>query len=135
MATVRVDHVSDDAFDVRIRDHVLRVDQPTHEGGADSGPTPTELFVASLAACVAYTARRYLARHDLPADGLLVTAHSTGADRPARTGRIEVEVTLPHDFPPERSAALLAVASHCSVHSSLERPPEVSVALAEPVLV
>lgn len=134
MATIRVEHVSDDAFDVHIRDHVLRVDQKTDDGGADSGPTPTELFVASLAACVGYQARRFLGRHDLPTAGLAVTAHSTGAARPARVGSIQVEVTLPQDFPPERAAALLAVASHCSVHSSLEQPPEVSVVLAESAL-
>jgi len=134
MATIRVEHVSDDAFDVHIRDHVLRVDQKVADGGADSGPTPTELFVASLAACVGYSARRFLARHDLPTAGLSVTARSTGAAKPARVGRIQVDVTLPRDFPQERAAGLLAVASHCSVHSSLEHPPEVEVALADPAL-
>ena len=135
MATVRVDHVSADAFDVHIREHVLRVDQKVADGGADSGPTPTELFVASLAACVGYSARRFLARHDLPTAGLTVTARSTGAVKPARVGRIEVEISLPEDFPEQRTAALLAVASHCSVHSSLEQPPEVVVTAVVPELV
>jgi putative redox protein len=130
MATIRVDHVSDDAFDVHVRGHVLRVDQKVDDGGADTGPTPTELFVAGLAACVGYMARRFLARHDLPAAGLSVTARSTGASGPARVGRIEVELTLPHDFPQERTDALLAVASRCSVHSSLEHPPEVELSVA-----
>ncbi len=134
MATIRIEHVSEDAFDVHIRDHVVRVDQKVADGGADSGPTPTELFVAGLAACVGYSARRFLARHELPAAGLSVTARSTGAAKPARVGRIQVEIALPRDFPPERGAALLAVASHCSVHSSLKQPPEVEVALGEPAL-
>jgi putative redox protein len=39
-------------------------------GGGDVGPTPTELFVAGLASCVAFYARRYLRRHDIDAEGL-----------------------------------------------------------------
>lgn len=40
-------------------------------------PSPTELFVASLAPCVAFHARRYLQRHDLPEDGLRVTTDTS----------------------------------------------------------
>ena len=44
------------------------------DGGEDTGPTPTELFIASLAGCVAFYARRYLDRHDQPTEGLTVEA-------------------------------------------------------------
>jgi LmbE family N-acetylglucosaminyl deacetylase len=77
-ATMRVDYRDGDRFDIRIRDHVVTVDQPTDVGGDDAGPTPTELFVAGLASCVAFYARRYLRRHKLDASGpRRVTAPST----------------------------------------------------------
>ena len=74
---------SGDAFEVRVRGHRFVVDQPLEAGGQDTGPTPTELFVASVAACVAHYARSYLRRHHLPTQGLRVradfgTAGSTG---------------------------------------------------------
>ena len=53
------------------------------------GPTPTELFVASLASCVAFYAGRYLTRHGLSREGLGVSvAYEMATDRPARVANI-----------------------------------------------
>lgn len=127
---VRVDHKGGDLFEIAVRQHLLHVDQPRADGGDDSAATPTELFVAGLASCVAFYARRFLLRHELPTDGLGVTATFTMADRPARVGEIVVSIDVPRGVPDERRAALLAVASHCTVHNSLEHPPGVTVRLA-----
>src|SRR5690242_5835186 len=99
-----------DRFSIRIRGHELTVDQPVPDGGTDAGPTPTELFVASLAGCVAHYARRYLARHGLPEQGLAVTAEYVTAQRPARVGAVRLTLRLPDGLPPQRRAGLLAVA-------------------------
>jgi len=126
---VRVEHDEGDRFRIGIRQHTLLVDQPIDAGGTDVAPTPTELFIASLVSCVAFYARRYLARHDLPTTGLVVTATYTMADRPARVGEIKVAVAVPEGVPDERHAALLAMASHCTVHNSLEQSPQVTIEL------
>jgi len=128
--TVRVAHKGDDLFEIDIRGHLVYVDQPVEDGGSDAAPTPTELFVASLASCVAHYARRFLARHGLPTEQLAVSATFSMAERPARVGRVTVSLTVPDGVPEERRAALLAVASHCTVHNTLEQPPEVSIELA-----
>jgi len=128
---VRVTHLGGDRFDINVRGHVIRTDQPASDGGEDTGPTPTELFIASLAGCVAFYARRYLDRHDLPTDGLAVEADFRMGSRPARVARIEVRLTIPAGVPAERREALLAVASHCTVHNSLMTTPEISVAFAD----
>jgi putative redox protein len=127
MTSVTVQHQGGDRFGIRISGHEVIVDQPVADGGTDAGPTPTELFVASLAGCVAFYARRYLARHGLPEQGLSVTAGYTMASRPARVGEVRVSVRLPDELPPAAREALLAVASHCTVHNSLTTPPEVTV--------
>jgi hypothetical protein len=62
MGTMTVWHLNGDRFAIGVRDHMLTVDQPLADGGEDTAPTPTELLVASLASCVAFYARRYLAR-------------------------------------------------------------------------
>ena len=54
--------VAGEAYEVMVRGHRVLVDQSGDHGGTDDGPTPTELFVASLAACVAFCAGRYLTR-------------------------------------------------------------------------
>ncbi len=127
---IRVSHQGGDRFEIGIRDHVLHVDQPTEAGGSDTAPTPTELMVASLASCVAFYVRRFLARHCLPTDGLAVEARFSMAERPARVGRVDLAIDLPDGVPDERRAALLAVASHCTVHNTLDDPPTVRILVA-----
>lgn len=130
MGTLGVRHLDGDRFEIDVRGHVIVVDQPVEDGGTDTAPTPTELFVAGLASCVAFYARRYLVRHDLPVEGLTVRGDFEMGSRPARVASIRVEIGLPDDVPVERHSALLAVASHCTVHNSLDDPPHVTVELA-----
>ena len=128
---MRVEHRGGDMFDINVRGHVVRVDQPVKDGGEDTAPTPTELFIASLASCVAFYARRYLARHNLPTDGLAVEATFDMGAKPARVAGIDVRLIVPEGVPAERMDALLAVAAHCTVHNTLTTEPEVSITLAD----
>ena len=80
--------------------HEVRVDQPLAAGGTDEAPTPVELFVVSLATCVAYYAGRYLDRHGLSRAGSAVHAEYRKADRPpARIASIQLRVILPAGLP------------------------------------
>jgi uncharacterized OsmC-like protein len=125
---IRIQHLAEDAYEVAVRGHRLVVDQPRDNGGQDSGPTPTELFAASLASCVAFYAGRFLARHGVDPGGLRVDASFTmAADRPARVAEVTLTVRAPQGLDPARQDALLAVASHCTVHNTLRRPPAVRI--------
>jgi len=128
---MRVEHRGGDRFDISVRGHIIAVDQPVRDGGDDTAPTPTELFVASLASCVAFYARRYLARHHLPTEGLAVEATFDMGSRPARVAGVTLRVILPDGVPAERRDALLAVATHCTVHNTLETTPDVSITLSD----
>ena len=128
---MRVEHRGGDKFDINIRGHVVHVDQPVKDRGEDTAPTPTELFIASLASCVAFYARRYLARHDLPTEGLAVEATFDMGSKPARVAGIDLSLIVPEGVPADRLDALLAVATHCTVHNTLASEPEVSITLAD----
>lgn len=128
---VEVAHAGGESYAITTRGHVLLTDQPASSGGQDAAPTPTELLVAALASCVAYYAGRYLVRHQLERDGLHVTAEFTmAAGRPARVGAIGLRIVVPGGVPAERRAALLAVASHCTVHNTLRQEPGIAIDLA-----
>jgi putative redox protein len=130
MAELAVRHLEGDRFEVEVRGHTLVVDQPRRDGGGDAGPTPTELFVASLAACVGFYAERFLVRHGLPVKGLAVSCgFRMSEDRPARVEGIDLRVRLPYAFPAVRRAALLAVVEHCTVHNSIRQAPRVAIGL------
>ena len=127
---MEVRFVAGEAYEVAVRGHRVVADQPADAGGQDSAPTPTELFVASLATCVAFYAGRYLTRHGYSRDGLGVSVgYEMAGDRPARVGGIHLTVRVPAGLPPERWAALRAVVSHCTVHNSLTSPPSVTIDL------
>lgn len=129
-AELMVRHVAGDAFTVTVRDHEVTVDQPVADGGTDTGPTPTELFVAGLAACVGFYAERFLRRHGIPPDGLAVRCSFTMAeDRPARVTDVELVLDLPPAFPADRREALYRVVEHCTVHNTLRQPPTVRLRL------
>jgi putative redox protein len=133
MPTLSVAHQTADRFQLQVRSHRLLCDQPLAEGGGDQGPTPTELFVGSLAACVAFYARRFLARHDLDPTGLRVDADFTmSTDRPARVASVTLRLIIPQPLVPNRRRALLAVVDHCTVHNSIRTPPHVHLTLTEP---
>ncbi|HET8641422.1 MAG TPA: OsmC family protein [Pseudonocardiaceae bacterium] len=123
-----VEHIDGEAYEIHVRGHRVLVDQPTADRGADRAPTPTELFVGSLAACVAFYAGRYLTRHGFSRDGLRVrTRFEMATDRPARVAAIRMTLRLPAGFPADRVRPLLAVASHCTVHNSITTAPEITI--------
>jgi uncharacterized OsmC-like protein len=127
---IEVIHVSDQAYAVFVRDHQLTVDQPVEAGGDNEGPTPVELFVVSLAACVAYYAGRFLQRHHLPYDQLQVrTEFDMADDRPARVAAVRMRIMLPVQLSEARQEGLRAVVDHCTVHNTLRIPPEITVEL------
>jgi putative redox protein len=127
--SLTVRHLDGDRFAVEIRGHTVIVDQPVDAGGQDTAPTPTELFIAGLASCVAFYARRYLDRHNLSAEGLGVTTEFVMGGKPNRVTDITVRITPPEGLPAERRDAFLAVASHCTVHNTLTEAPQIRITL------
>ena len=114
---------------VTVRGHELTVDEPAEDGGKDTGPTPTELLLASLASC--YTlALRWAAKHrNLPLGDIRVTAN--GSYDGLKFSRIRLEVR--GDLPPGEEAALLRDASRvCYVSNTLIPGVPVDVTLADP---
>jgi len=123
-------HASGDRFLAEMRDHTVVIDQPRDAGGDDVGPTPTELFVTSLASCVAFYAERFLRRHRLPVEGLRVECAFEMGERPARVDSVDLHVSVPAELTPSEEAALTAVIDHCTVHNSLRSPPSVRMTVA-----
>jgi putative redox protein len=125
---VVVEHSTVTKYVATVRGHEVRVDQPLADGGTDEAPSPVELFVVSLATCVAYFAGRYLKRHSVSRTGLAVHAEYRKADRPpARVASIHLRVIVPAGLPVELVEPLHAVVSHCTVHNTLREPPTVDI--------
>ncbi|WP_447601305.1 OsmC family protein [Nitrospira sp. Nam80] len=116
-------------FDITAGNHTIITDQPVEDGGADAGMSPVELFVGSLASCVAYFVGRFCARHGIPREGLAVEAEWEMAEKPHRVGRIALAIHLPHPVTVEQRERLLKVAHGCTVHQSIAVPAKVIIEL------
>jgi len=128
---VEVSYLDGESYLATTRGQVVVADQPVAAGGADAAMTPVELLIASLGSCVAFYAGRYLQRHGLDRSGLqVITEFIMASDRPARVSEVRMRISVPAGVPPEREKALLAVASHCTVHNTLGHPPAVTLTLA-----
>ena len=111
---------------VTVRGHELTVDEPAEDGGKDTGPTPTELLLASLASCYTLSLRWAAKHRNVPLGDIKVTAY--GSYDGLKFGRIRLEVR--GDLPPGEEDALLRDASRvCYVSSTLAGGVPVDVAL------
>jgi putative redox protein len=105
--------------DVEIRDHVVVADEPTDNGGDDSGPSPQELLAASLASCTAITMEMYANRKGWNVGEVVVDVNYEPAQRGSPT-RFQLEVRMPKELPEEQRERLMQIAAKCPVHRTLE---------------
>jgi len=127
---LRVAHTCGTRFDITSGRHRIVTDQPVGDGGTDAGMSPVELFVGSLAGCVAYFVGRYCVRHQIPHEGFTVEAEWEMAEQPHRVGTVELALRLPTELTTSQQEKLLKVAHGCTVHRSLAVPPKVHIHLA-----
>ncbi len=126
---ITVSYEGGDRLRIDVRGHAVVTDQPIEDGGEDAGPTPTELFAASLAACVMHYAQRFLRRHGLTTDGLRVSCDYAWAEGPHRVGSIDLEVDAP-GLVEARRQAFIRVIEHCTVHTSITHTPAITIRVA-----
>lgn len=103
----------------------MRVDEPVHQGGTDTGPRPTELLGASLAACIAITVEMYAERKSWDVGSIEVDVEM-GYEGPVPTS-FEVGVRLPGHLNEEQRRRLLVIATKCPVHKVVAGEADVTV--------
>lgn len=102
-------------------------DQPAPVG-ADSAPSPFDLFLAGIAACTAYYAQRYCRKWNLPHEGIEVDLEPVFNEKHLLTD-VRMKLRVPAAFPTEHLPGLLKNAGNCLVKKTLEVPPAVTLDL------
>ena len=116
-------------YDIVSGKHRIITDQPLEDGGQDSGMGPVELYVGSVASCVAYFVGQFCERHGISREGLAVDAEWTMAEGPHRVGRIDIAIHIPHRITADQRERLLKVAHGCTVHQSIAVAPNIGIKL------
>lgn len=110
----------------KVRNHIIKTDQPVNAGGDDQAPTPFELFLASMATCAGIYVKGFCDNRNIPTEGIsLVQSHEF--DEKGMAKRIVMEIRVPKDFPEKYVDSLVAVANLCKVKQHLINPPAVEV--------
>jgi putative redox protein len=104
--------------ELEIREHRLIADEPADRGGADKGPTPTELLAASLASCTAITLEMYADRKEWDLGAVEVAVDYDEADK-EKPASFKVKIRVPAALSDEQRERLLVIASKCPVHRAL----------------
>jgi putative redox protein len=116
---------------INIRNHTVIADELVEDGGTDSGPTPMEIFVGTLGACIAVTTRAYAQRKNWPLEAVSVELDMVRfkrEDYPSYTGdalyvnEIHEWIRFEGPLTAEQQDRLLKIAGRCPVHVALENP-------------
>lgn len=141
--TVQIEAKMDNAFKIqgKLRDHVIYADQPTQAGGQDSGPTPLEYLLFSLAACIASIGRIVanqrkinLRSMELKVKGQLDLEALMGKSQETRPGFGGITVTAKIDADlsqEEKEEFLHEVDSRCPVSDNIINSTPISLELEQ----
>ena len=142
MKNVRIESLAGHVYAVQASNgrHMLVADEPVSDGGEDTGPSPYELLLAGLGACMAITLRMYANHKQWPVESVSIelshdrilatdcetcTPEERAAAGPG--GRIDVihtDIKVVGHLDEEQVKRLHEIAGRCPVHRSLEAPPK-----------
>ncbi len=122
--------------DLTVRDRRFTSDLPAALGGGNDGPTPGEMFLASLGACTAMTLRMYARQKGWDLAGVEVELSQAWVGRDEWKGwpqgdtrerlpRIHRKIHLRGALTPEQVERLRQIADRCPVHRTITEHPVV----------
>ncbi|NLG96542.1 MAG: OsmC family protein [Chloroflexi bacterium] len=106
--------------------HKFISDEPIDIGGDDTGPSPFDLLLASLASCIIITLRMYAKRKEWPLEEVEMTLDIRVSEKRSPDGTrlntsvIESQLTLHGPLTPEQMRRLEEIACRCPVSRTLE---------------
>ncbi len=114
----------------RIKDQIVKTDQPIKQGGDGTAASPFDLFIVSMGTCVGYYIKAFCDERSIPTDNIKIT-QSLEWDRINHlVVNVNINISLPDEFPAKYRDAIISAANLCTVKRHLLNPPQVKVQLA-----
>lgn len=111
-----------------VRDFDIVADEPQGSGGTDTGPTPTELFLSSLAVCFTMAVRHAFRKRGVELPDLAVHVDAEYEGLGFSRIRVEVQSSYPRE---EIEAMMDRIISYCYVSNTLRRKPEMEFVVGD----
>ena len=106
--------------------HTWKADEPLEKEGEDTGPTPYELLLASLAACTLITLQLYARHKGITLERVSARYEHQKQDDVDESGRKKVvdvltsDVKIEGEFSEAQRERLAQIVSRCPVHKTIE---------------
>jgi len=115
--------------DAEYKGHVVKTDQPVHQGGEGTASSPFDLFLVSIAACAGFYALAFCKERDIPTEKAGVVMRMEKNPETKMIGKISIEIDLPAEFPERYKRAIIKAVDTCTVKAHLLRPPVIEIEL------
>ncbi len=113
--------------DADYKGFIIKTDQPERQGGEGSAPEPFSLFLASIATCTGIYVLDFCQHRNLSTEGLEMVLRTEKNKEKRMIEKINIEITLPKNFPKNYENAILKTAGLCAVKKHLEMPPVIDI--------
>ncbi len=112
------------AVEAVVGDHTIRTDQPVKDGGGGSAPSPSDLFLASIAACTGYYVLDFCLERKISTEGVGVTMRTHKNETTKMLDLVQLEIKLPAEFPEKYEKAVVRAADLCWVKKHIQKAPD-----------
>ena len=109
--------------DAAYKGFTIKTDQPVHEGGEGTVPSPFDLFLASLGTCAGYYVLAFCRQRGIPTENASVEMKMTKSAGSRMIEKISIEIQLPPEFPEKYKTAVIKSADTCTVKAHIAKPP------------
>jgi ribosomal protein S12 methylthiotransferase accessory factor len=119
--------------DAAYKGFVIKTDQPVHQGGEGTAPSPFDLFLASIATCAGYYTLAFCRERGIPTEGAGVTVRAAKDPETKMFETVKIEVRLPPGFPEKYRRAVIKAVDSCTVKAHILKAPafEISAEIVE----
>ena len=121
-------------FSSKCRSHEIISDQPMEEDGQDTGMTPVEMFISSIGCCMGIYAKMFCDRHKIPMEDMNIVLEWNMTKNPSRVGELQAKIVFKKNIDPDLQQGIIRMVKHCTVHNTMNNPPEINVSISIPEL-
>jgi uncharacterized OsmC-like protein len=112
-----------------VRQHEIIVDEPSSAGGTDTGPMPTEVFLASLASCFTLSVYHAARKRSIELPDLSVRARGRYVGLRFEHLTVEVSSSCPRD---QLQGLIEPAIRYCYVSQTLKHQPGIEYVIVDP---
>ena len=102
----------------------IKTDQSKKDGGDDTAPTPSDLFFASVGACMGLYALDFFRKRKIDTEQLKVSVELLTHEKTHMVEKMIFNIELGPEFPEKYTTALIRAMKLCYLNQHFEKPPQ-----------